>query len=114
MNSLLRVCPWHDHVLIMKTTITFLSFSFFLFLFFFEMGTLLIVMPLLGADLVVQDDGIEFVRCWWRARGIHWKRVENFQYCSSFTKLESRQDVVLLSKMIKDRLARGKFVSPTT
>ena len=33
MNSLLRVCPWHDHVLIMKTTITSLSFSFFLFFF---------------------------------------------------------------------------------
>ena len=89
-------------------------FLFFFFFFFFEMGTLLMVMPLVGADLVVQDDGIEFVRCWWRARGFHWKRVENFQYCSSFTKLESRQDVVLLSKMIKDRLARGKFVSPTT
>ena len=45
------------------------------------------VMQLVGANLVVQDDVVKFVLFWWRARGFHRKRVENFQYCSSFTKL---------------------------
>ena len=75
---------------------------------------LLMVMQLVGADLVVQDDGVEFVLYWWRERGFHWKRVENFQCYSPFTKLKSKRDEVLLSKTIEDRLARGEFVSPTT